>query len=231
MSEPDGIEETLDRSLRDVLREAERAGYLASRIISRVREMTRQRTLDAQRRREAVDRYQQLWDRAREKMSVVQDDQWWEQATPAQIADVYQVAVSWRDHEVEAAQVDERIYEQVLEHYGHDLRSPTPERLQADLEQIAADREDHQDLQVGPEEHDVALEAEWDSEEHRTLVEQQMRDEGIDPELVQTHMSVHRMNAHSPHDAVERGQASTRLRGPRGRGRQHEKQRETLGVG
>ncbi|MGW5880217.1 hypothetical protein ACWFMI_27090 [Nocardiopsis terrae] len=236
MSESDGIEETLDQSLRDALREAERAGYLASRVIGRVREMTRQRKLDADLRQEAMDRYQQLWEQAREKMAVVDDDQWWEQAAPAQIADVYEVAVSWRDHEVEAARVDERIYEQVLEHYGHDLRSPTPERLQADLEQIQADREDQHaqhdaDVEQAPEVEEAVPEADWDSKERRALLEQQMRDEVIDPELVRAHMSVDRMNATSPHDAVERHQSGTRLRGPRGRARQHEQQRETLSVG
>ncbi|MCY9785701.1 hypothetical protein KIK06_17585 [Nocardiopsis sp. EMB25] len=237
MNESDGIDEALGRSLRGMMQLAEQNGRQWSEVLRRMREIARLRQEEAARRAEARARYQAAWEKAQEKLAVVDDPEWWDQATPEQIAEVYEVAVSWREHEVEAARVDDVIYDEVLERYDHDLRTPSAEQVREDLEKIEAQRKEQEqesDAERGEEgslvpEPEAKEEAKaeaaetnpptWDSEERRTLVEQQMRDEGVAPELVETRMRVDRMNATHPRDAIQGKHAATRLRGPRGRSR------------
>ncbi|MFE1400366.1 hypothetical protein ACFW53_20735 [Nocardiopsis dassonvillei] len=237
--ESDGIDEALGRSLREMMQLAEQNGRQWSEVIRRMREIARRRQEEAARRAEAQARYQAAWDQAREKLAVVDDSQWWDQATPEQIAEVYEVAVTWREHEVEAARVDDVVYDEVLERYGHDLRTPSAEQVREDLEKIEAQRKEQEQETDAEHEHGgkeeprvVESEAQeevaetgsptWDSEERRTLVEQQMHEEGIDPELIKTRMRVDRMHATPPRDAVQSKRAATRLRGPRGRSRERQ---------
>lgn len=235
MSESDGIDEALGRSLREAMQLAEQQGRQWSNVLRRMREIARQRQEEAARRAEAQARYQAMWSQARERLSVVEDPEWWNQATPEQVAEVYEVAVSWRDHEVEASRLDDVIHAEVLERYDHDLRTPSPEQVREDLERIQEQRQEQESEaeQDAPERvgQESAAESEvevgppeWDSEERRSLFEEQMREDNVDPELIETRMRVDRMQGRPPRDAVQAKQAATRLRGPRGRshGRQAE---------
>ncbi|MFB8764037.1 hypothetical protein [Nocardiopsis alba] len=236
MSESDGIDEALGRSLREAMQLAEQQGRQWSNVLRRMREIARQRQEEAARRAEAQARYQAMWSQARERLSVVEDPDWWGKATPEQVAEVYEVAVTWRDHEVEAARLDDVIHAEVLERYDHDLRAPSPEQVREDLEKIQEQRKEQESEaeQDAPErvgqEPDLEPEVEagppeWDSEERRSLFEKQMRENNIDPELIETRLQADRMQSRSPRDAVQTKQAATRLRGPRGRS--HDRQAES----
>ncbi|WP_160050115.1 MULTISPECIES: hypothetical protein [unclassified Nocardiopsis] len=224
MIESDGIDEALGRSLREALALAEQNGRRLSDLIARAREILRLREEAAARRAEAQARYEAAWKAARDKLAVADDDQWWDKATPAQIAEVYEVAVTWREHETEAARIDEVIYEQVLDRYDHDLRTPSPEQVRHDLEEIRARHEeiteerDHDAPEPEHVEEPEREEPRYDSEERRELTREEMLREGLEPEVVETRMRVDTMNARPPRDAVERKHAATRLAGPRGRG-------------
>jgi hypothetical protein len=242
MNESDGIDEALGRSLREAMQRAEQAGRRWSEVIRRMRELSRRRQEEVARRAEAQARYQAAWEKAREKLAVVDDSQWWDKATPAQIAEVYEVAVSWREHEVEAARVDDVIYTEVLDRYDHDLRTPSPDQVREDLERIEEQRQEEAQEEVegeteraedGPSQAEPGTgaapaqdpELPWDSEERRTLIEQRMREQGIDPELIDMRMQVDRMHATHPRDAVQAPHAARRLNGPRGRPRHRHRHR------
>lgn len=244
-AESDGIDEALGQSLREALQAAEKFGRGWSEGIARMREKTRQRNLEEDRRAEAEARYQKAWDKAWDKLSVAEDQKWWEQATPEQIAEVYEVAVTWREHEPAAARIDDVIYDEVLERYDHDLRTPSADQVREDLEKIEAERaeektEEEKDVEdVEPEkstetgvegepltpepEREEAVEEEkppaYDSVERREHDERTRVEKGVDPDLARTHHRVDTMNATHPRDAVDTKRAATRLAGPRGRPR------------
>ncbi len=225
MHDSDGIEEAIGQNIREALASAERAGRLLSRAIDRVRQIRDSMREAAERRAEARARYQAAWDKAREKLEVVNDPEWWEEATPAQIAEVYEIAIAWRDHEKEADRADDVIYEEVLERFGHDLRTPSAEQVREDLEKIQADRDSEEEKEEEEKEEggkrsaDTEEERErpaYDSSERRERMAEEMRDAGVASELIESRLRADAMNARAPHDAVERKHATTRLRGPRG---------------
>lgn len=240
----DGVEEALAQTLREWTRGAETAGRAFSRRI----EALRRRRMAAQERAEAQERYQRAWQAARERLEVTREPEWWDRASPKEIAEVYEVAVTWREHEPEAQRYDDLIHHEVLERYDHDLRIPTPEQVQSDLEHIEAQRQEEQATEqdqeealeqdgqgaTDPEEILTPGETEqeqsehpqeqtgeseppaYDSEEHRTQVAEQRTRDGVDPELVETHQRVERMNAQPPRSAVDKAQPQKRLRAAAG---------------
>lgn len=225
MAESDGIEEAISQNIREALASAERTGRLLSRAIDRVRQIRDSMREAAERRAEARARYQAAWDKAREKLEVVDDPEWWEGATPAQIAEVYEVAVTWREHEKEADRADDVIYEEVLERFGHDLRTPSAEQVREDLEKIQADRdseeEEEEKEEGGKRSADTEEDRErpaHDSSERRERMEAEMREADIDPDVIKARMRAYTMNGHPPREAVAQKHTATRLRGPRGMG-------------
>lgn len=245
----DGIEEALAQNLREWTRSAETVGRAFSRGI----EALRRRQMAARERAEAQERYQRAWEGAQERLSVTRDPEWWDRASPKEIAEVYEVAVTWREHEPEAQRYDDLIHHEVRERYDHDLRTPSSEQVQSDLEHIEAQRQEEKeqdpDLEQdgeGPTDPEEILtpgeteqeqsekqeqggesEPAYDSEEHRTQVAEQRSRDGVEPELVETHQRVERMNAEPPRSAVDKAHAQQRLgaaAGLRARSRPRSKQ-------
>ncbi len=105
MNESDGIEEALYENLREALHVAEQLGRQWASVIGKIREIAEREREEAARRAAAQARYQAVWDKAREKLAVVDNPQWWRQATVVEIAEVHEVVTAWREHETEAARI------------------------------------------------------------------------------------------------------------------------------
>ncbi|MDA2812508.1 hypothetical protein O4J56_17830 [Nocardiopsis sp. RSe5-2] len=228
MNETDGIEESFDRQLHQLLGSARDLGHSFSRGLWALRQIHHNHQVAKQYREQARRRYEAKWEREHELLAVVEDEQWWEQeATPAKVAEAYQIALSWRDHEDEADRLDDVIYEEVRERYGVDLRTPTREEVQDKLEQAVGEH-DRDQPEPAPEaeqqeEQERAADTEeerpaYDSAERREQFAEQMRGAGVDEALIAGRLSADAMNARPPQEAVH---ASRRLTasGMRARGR------------
>ena len=147
----DGIEEALAQNLRGLTQ----AAHTAGRAFSNVIDMVRRRQMAARERAEVQERYQRAWEGAQERLSVTRDPEWWDRASPKEIAEVYEVAVTWREHEPEAQRYDDLIHHEVLERYDHDLRTPSREQVQSDLEHVEAERQEEQASEQDQEKEEV----------------------------------------------------------------------------
>ena len=213
MNESDGIEEALYENLREALYVAEQLGRQWASVIGKIREIAEREREEAARRAAAQARYQAVWDKAREKLAVVDNPQWWRQATVVEIAEVHEVVTAWREHETEAARIDV-VYRRTLERYEMSVISSEQVHEAPVYEAPREDRSAHASAEydfdgAGPlvpeptagEKGEAALPP-WDSAERRVLMEQRMRESGVSSELIKVHMRVHRMNARPPQAAV-----------------------------
>ncbi|MGL5859611.1 MAG: hypothetical protein ACRC35_14640, partial [Angustibacter sp.] len=119
MSESDGVSEVvLDEGLQGQLRLLVTAAGQVGEQIARDREETARRAQAAseQEARRLRSRIEAERRTARAEWTQVHRDEWWEQATPQQIGDVYQSARAWRDEDAVRAQ--QRIENELRSRYG-----------------------------------------------------------------------------------------------------------------
>ena len=123
--ETDGVGETFDDTLRIALTVA---SQFAERI-ARVREqLARQREAGAnQEARELSTRFEAERGAARASLAPVQQPEWWDQAGPQAIAEVYETATAWRG-------VDD-----VAQHASGIIRREMLQRYQIDINELGAD--------------------------------------------------------------------------------------------
>ncbi|GAB3205335.1 hypothetical protein SAMN02745673_00934 [Marinactinospora thermotolerans DSM 45154] len=217
MTESDGIEEALSHNLREAMVRAEQVGRLLARRLDLITDTLARGAVAADRAFALHRLRRRVWKKAQEKLKQVEDPQWWERATPDQIAEVHEVAVTWRDQERIARKADDTIHQEVLDRYGLDLRTLTRQQVWEGLERST-------------NEIDGESKPTYDSPERRDREKQRMEREGLDPELIDTHMVVDTMNARPPHDAVQRWWARWRSRGPRGRELPGQQAEQDLGL-
>ncbi|MEC5152632.1 hypothetical protein [Cryobacterium sp. GrIS_2_6] len=140
--ETDGVGETFDDSLRVALTIASQFGER----ISRLREQTaRQREADAvQEARELSTRFEAERGAARASLAPVEQAEWWNQASPQNIADVHETATAWRDFDDRARNAADRIKSEVQTRYGIDADAPgaDADAVAAALAQAERDRAD-----------------------------------------------------------------------------------------
>ena len=129
--ETDGVGETFDDSLRIALTIASQFGER----IARLREqLTRQREASAnQEARELQARFEAERGAARASLAPIEQAEWWNQATPEDIAGVHETATAWRDVDDVARDAGDTIKNEVRERYGIDVDAPG-----ADLAAVAA---------------------------------------------------------------------------------------------
>lgn len=119
MSETDGVEESVRGSMRVALTVAGQVGQQAARIIAeRQRE---QQQASEQRVRELQARYDAERATARAHVAVVDRPEWWNTATPEQVADVWTTAHAWRTHDADVERAAGVMETQARERYGVDL--------------------------------------------------------------------------------------------------------------
>jgi colicin import membrane protein len=120
--ETDGVGETLDDSLRIALTIASQFGER----IARLREqLAHQREASAtQEARELEARFEAERGAARASLAPIEQPEWWNQATPEDIAGVHETATAWRDFDDVARDAGDTIKHEVRERYGIDIDSP-----------------------------------------------------------------------------------------------------------
>ena len=140
--ETDGVGETFDDSLRIALTIASQFGER----IARLREqLTRQREASAnQEARELQARFEAERGAARASLAPIEQAEWWNQATPEDIAGVHETATAWRDVDDVARDAGDTIKNEVRERYGIDVDAPgaDPAAVAAAVRDAERDRAD-----------------------------------------------------------------------------------------
>lgn len=117
--ETDGIEEAIEGQLRVLVTAASQLGQRAAASLQE--QKRKAQALDEQEAKELQSRITAEQRMAQLELTRTGRDDWWEQATPEDIAYTYQVAVAWKDHDPEAARAEHRMREQLLTRYGIDV--------------------------------------------------------------------------------------------------------------
>ncbi|WP_105035632.1 hypothetical protein [Cryobacterium aureum] len=118
----DGVGEVFDDQLRMALTIASQIGER----IARLREqLARQREAAAtQQTRELDARFEAERGAARASLAPVQEPEWWDQATPEDIAGAHETVTAWRSYDDVAHSAETRIRDEVRERYGIDVDAP-----------------------------------------------------------------------------------------------------------
>lgn len=119
MEPDDGIEEAVEGQLRVLVTAAARVGETIAR--ARETQYRQNQTRSETEARQLQDRLDAERSVARAEMSKAQREDWWEQATPQQIAYTYQVARSWSNEDFEAVRTETKIRSELKERYGLDV--------------------------------------------------------------------------------------------------------------
>jgi hypothetical protein len=198
-TQPDGVNDLLSRDLQAAMAVAGRWGEIMARQRA---ERLRQRVMEQQhRRRELEERFEVERAVMRTELAPVEQDRFWENAKPEEIAGHYGLARQWEYHDEVAKAARERIESQVKERHGLSvgdyLEERTPERQRTDsVVQETAAREtvdaqrDHAaaalnaaeavrgDLQNDTDAHNAAAAAEelWDSGDRRANLAKRLLD-------------------------------------------------------
>lgn len=137
----DGVGEAFDDQLRIALTIASQFGER----IARLREqLARQREAAAtQQTRELEARFEAERGAVRASLAPVQQPEWWDQATPEDIAGAHETATAWRDYDDVANSAQTRIRDEVRERYGIDVDAPgaDPVAVAAALRSAELDRD------------------------------------------------------------------------------------------
>ena len=238
-TQPDGVNDMLSRDLQAAMAVAGRWGEMMARQRA---EQVRQRVMEQQhRRRELEERFEAERAVMRTELAPVDQDRFWENAKPADIAGHYGLARQWEHHDEVARAARGRIEKQVKDRHGLNVedyltdhapqqqRTDTPEHELAAREAVDAQRDDAEaarnaavaaqgDLQNDADARHAAAEAEelWDSGDRRArLADQLMAALGGTEggrEGVQARLAAERDQGTPPIDAVR----STK-RGPKAR--------------
>lgn len=125
MSE-EGIDDSVERGLRQLLAVG---GQIAERLARAVQEIQRRERLRGE---QASQEYQQMMATNRAAMQAVvapvKEPEWWSKASAHHVADAYQAAESWKNHDPMALEASARIQQEVKSRYGIDT-----DDLQGDL--------------------------------------------------------------------------------------------------
>lgn len=134
----DGIEEAFEGQLRVMLTAA---GQIGERI-ARMREDALRRTASAseQEARALHSRLAAERDAARAALTTVHRPQWWDQASPDQIATAHQTARTWSREDPEADRAQHRIRQEVRTRFGVDVDAAgaDPAAVRAAVERASA---------------------------------------------------------------------------------------------
>lgn len=116
VDETDGIEEAFEGQLRMLVTTAAQLGER----IARAREDAKRRALAAseQEAREFSSRLAAEQRAARTQLANVYRSDWWDRATPKEIADTYQVAHAWKSEDMEAVRAEALMRDELRTRYG-----------------------------------------------------------------------------------------------------------------
>lgn len=152
--ETDGIEEAFEGQLRVLVTAA---GQIAERF-ARAREEASRRAqaVSEQAAREMQDRFEAERKTAQLEVSRVHSPEWWDRATPEQMAHTYQVARAWTKDDPEAARAEQTMRNEFRNRYNLDVdkTDADPAAVNAAVQKAERDRAD-----ADAERHRAAAEA------------------------------------------------------------------------
>ncbi|MBD2763555.1 hypothetical protein IEE92_13565 [Kocuria sp. cx-116] len=141
-TQPDGVNDLLSRDLQAAMAVAGRWGEMMARQRA---EQLRQRLMEQQhRRRELEERFEAERAVMRTELAPVDQDRFWENAMPEDIAQHYGLARQWEDHDEVAKATRGRIEAQVKERHGLSVedyleqRTPGAQRTDSPEKEAAA---------------------------------------------------------------------------------------------
>lgn len=152
--ETDGIEEAFEGQLRVLVTAA---GQIAERFARAREEASRQaQAVSEQAAREMQDRFEAERKTAQLEVSRVHSPEWWDRATPEQMAHTYQVARAWTKDDPEAARAEQTMRNQFRSRYNLDVEKTDadPAAVNAAVQKAERDRAD-----ADAERHRAAAEA------------------------------------------------------------------------
>ncbi|WP_344187358.1 hypothetical protein, partial [Arthrobacter koreensis] len=153
--ETDGIEEAFEGQLRVLVTAA---GQIAERFARAREEASRKaQTVSEQAAREMQDRFEAERKTAQLEVSRVHSPEWWDRATPEQMAHTYQVARAWTKDDPEAARAEQTMRNEFRSRYNLDVEKTDadPAAVNAAVQKAERDRADDADA----ERHRAAAEA------------------------------------------------------------------------
>lgn len=162
MSETDGIEEGMSAELRIILTAAAQAGEMMQR--SREQRRREQAARDQEEARALESRLAAEQKAAVASLTRVEDERWWNQARPDEVAEMYRQARAWSSEDPRAVQAQQRIESEVERRYGVELTSSMePDVAAESLRRAQRDQEERRDREA-----EQAVEAEKRAEEHES---------------------------------------------------------------
>lgn len=139
----DGIDDAIEGQVRLLMMAAGQAGEAIARL--REEQLRRAERQSQQEARELQSRFEAERAAARIQLADVHRDDYWQQATPEQIAQRYQIARAWEREDPVAEQASRRIESEVHTRYGVDAadlgRDPEAARQAMRLEMDRAERD------------------------------------------------------------------------------------------
>jgi hypothetical protein len=117
--ETDGIEEAFDGQVRVLVTAAGQVGERLAR--AREDALRRGQAVSEREARELRSRIEAERAAARAELGNVYRAQWWDRATPEQIASTYQVARAWAREDPEALRAEQRMGDELRTRYGVDV--------------------------------------------------------------------------------------------------------------
>ena len=119
MEPDDGLEEAVDGQMRVLLTVAAHVGERVAR--ARENQYHQNQTQSETEARQLQDRLDAERAVARAEMSKTQREDWWDRATPTEIAYTYQVACAWSGEEPEAVRTQDKIRTELKNRYDLDV--------------------------------------------------------------------------------------------------------------
>jgi len=157
--ESDGIEEALDGQIRVLVTAAGRIGEQFAR--AREEASRRAQAVSEREARELSSRFDAERNAARTEYANVYRNDWWDKATPEQIAGTYQTARAWANEDPEAVRAEARMRDELSTRYGVDVTNTgsDPAAVRAALGVSEPPRDQAPSEQTGAEE--LARAKEW----------------------------------------------------------------------
>ena len=203
--ETDGIEEAFEGQLRVLVTAA---GQIAERFARAREEASRQaQAVSEQAAREMQDRFEAERKTAQLEVSRVHSPEWWDRATPEQMAHTYQVARAWTKDDPEAARAEQTMRNEFRSRYNLDVEKTDadPAAVNAAVQKAERDRAD-----ADAERHRAAAEA---TEAQLLLTQADQEDRRADEaRLSAEHQSDPETRAQRLAEAESAGDRSTAIR-------------------
>lgn len=132
--ETDGIEEAFEGQLRVLVTAAGQVGERVAR--AREESMRKAQAQSEQQARELHSRLEAERRVARAEFSNAHRSDWWDRATPAQIAHTYQLATAWGHEDPDAVRAEQRIRDELQTRYDIDVNDTgaDPQAVKAAVE-------------------------------------------------------------------------------------------------